>query len=246
MHVDEALLKEAVRKTTRREKYGQYLKIPIERWNWFSFSNQLKILHCTWMESPDSYTIVSILLWNRSRRKNLTQFDEAAVAESLWLTSFLLKLTDFNFLAGKICVEHWVLFHYSRCRSASSILFALKLCSLNMHHLGWCVKCYIRTSLGSGVLIQRYECPKLMISARSFFSFNIQLHPHHHIAISSFIALDFIGKTFKLHSAFLGYLFRTVPTELPKVLTKCVLLSRSHNFLKVQVGPSSNEDKMRK
>ena len=111
MHVDEALLQEAVRKTTRREKYGQYLKIPIERWNWFSFSNQLKILHCTWMESPDSYTIVSILLWNRSRRRNLTQFDEAAVAEFLWLTSFLLKLTDFNFLAGKICVEHWVLFY---------------------------------------------------------------------------------------------------------------------------------------
>lgn len=141
MHVDEALLQEAVRKTTSREKYGQYLKIPFERWNWFSFSNQLKILHCTWMESPNSYTSVSILLWNRSRLKNLTQFDEAAVAEFLWLTSFLLKLTDFNFLAGEICVEHWVLFHNSRCRSASSILFALKLCSLNMHHSGWCVKC---------------------------------------------------------------------------------------------------------
>ena len=128
-------------KKTRREKYGQYLKIPFERWHWFSFSNQIKILHCTWMESPNSYTSVSILLWNRSRLNNLTQFDEAAVAEFLWLTSFLLNLTDFNFLAEKICVEHWVLFHNSRGRSASSILFALKLCSLNMHHSGWCVKC---------------------------------------------------------------------------------------------------------
>lgn len=50
------------------------------------------------MDNPNSYTSVIILLLNQSRRKNLTQFDGAAVAEFLWLTIMnyiLLKLADF-------------------------------------------------------------------------------------------------------------------------------------------------------
>ena len=72
--------------------------------------------------------------------------------------------------------------------------------------------------------------------------FRSLLYPHHQIAISSFIALDFIEKMFKLYSAFLGYLFRTGPAELS---TKCMLLSRSHNFLKVQVGPVRHQMRTR-